>query len=107
MQRLSRLLPSKAVTRNVGKGPASARGAFAFLDGIATRVDCYSLCQPVTLTEENWKCGPDPRTQGKRHMCGGNASSAIKRAEFGMKFGIPNVGDEIKLIIGVEAIRDQ
>lgn len=40
-------------------------------------------------------------------MCGGNASGAIKRSKFGMKFGIPNVGDEIKLMIGVEAIRDQ
>jgi polyisoprenoid-binding protein YceI len=30
----------------------------------------------------------------------------IKRSDFGMKFGIPGVSDEVKLMIGLEAIRD-
>lgn len=64
------------------------------------------VTRPVTLTVENWKCGPDPRTQGKRYMCGGNASGAIKRSDFGMKFGVGPISDEIKLMIGLEAFRD-
>lgn len=55
------------------------------------------VTRPLTLKVERWKCGPDPRTQGKRFQCGGNASGAFKRSDFGMKFGLPNVGDEVKL----------
>lgn len=55
------------------------------------------VTKPVSLKVERWKCGPDPRTQGKRFQCGGNATGAFKRSDFGMKFGIPNVGDEVKL----------
>jgi polyisoprenoid-binding protein YceI len=79
-----------------GDAPGAVEGQLTML----------GVTKPVTLTVEKWKCGPDPRTQGKRYMCGGNATGAIKRSDFGMKFGIPNVGDEIKLVIGLEAIRD-
>ena len=53
--------------------------------------------KPIQLKLERWKCGPDPRTQGKRYQCGGNATGTFKRSDFGMKFGIPSVGDEVKL----------
>jgi len=55
------------------------------------------VTKPIALKVERWRCGPDPRTQGKRFQCGGNATGAFKRSDFGMKFGIPNVGDEVKL----------
>ena len=55
------------------------------------------VTKPLALKVERWKCGPDPRTQGKRYQCGGNATGAFKRSDFGMKFGIPNVGDEVKI----------
>lgn len=55
------------------------------------------VTRPIALKVERWRCGPDPRTQGKRFQCGGNATGAFKRSDFGMKFGIPNVGDEVKL----------
>jgi polyisoprenoid-binding protein YceI len=56
------------------------------------------VTRPVALKIERWKCGPDPRTQGKRYQCGGNATGAFKRSDFGMKFGLPtNIGDEVKL----------
>lgn len=86
-----------AATRWTGEWPAAIEGQLSLL-GVA---------RPVILTVENWKCGPDPRTQGKRYMCGGNASGAIKRSDFGMKFGVGPISDEIKLMIGVEAFRDQ
>ena len=53
--------------------------------------------RPLTLKVEKWRCGPDPRMQGKRFQCGGNATGVFKRSDFGMKFGIPNVGDEVRL----------
>jgi len=64
------------------------------------------VSRPVTLTVLNWKCGPDPRTQGKRYMCGANAIGAFKRSDFGMKFIIPLVSDEVKLWIQMEAFRN-
>lgn len=79
-----------------GDAPGAVEGQLTLL----------GVTKPVTLAVEKWKCGPDPRTQGKRHMCGGNVSGSIKRSDFGMKFGIPNVSDEIKLGIGLEALRD-
>lgn len=83
--------------RWTGEWPAAVEGELTLL----------GVTRPVSLTVDNWKCGPDPRTQGKRYMCGGNVSGALKRSEFGMKFGIPNLSDEIKLMIGLEAFRDQ
>ena len=61
---------------------------------------------PMQLRFERWKCGPDPRTAGKRYQCGGNASGVFKRSDFGMKFGIPNVGDEVKIWMSFYGFRD-
>jgi polyisoprenoid-binding protein YceI len=73
------------------------------IDGQLTMV---GVTKPVILAIERWKCQPDPRTAGKRYMCGGNAHGTFKRSDFGMKFGIPAVGDEVTLWLSVEAFRD-
>jgi polyisoprenoid-binding protein YceI len=39
-------------------------------------------------------------------MCGADASTTIKRSEFGVKYGIPAVGDDVKLSIPIEAFKD-
>jgi polyisoprenoid-binding protein YceI len=64
------------------------------------------VTKPLTLTVDRWKCGPDPRTQGKRYMCGGSFTGSLRRSDFGMKFLIPGVADEVKLWIGIEAFRN-
>jgi polyisoprenoid-binding protein YceI len=86
---------------------AAAKWTGDFPAAIEGQLTLLGVTKPVTLTVEKWRCGPDPRTQGKRYMCGGNASGTIKRSDFGMKFGIPAVSDEVKLVIGLEAFRDQ
>ncbi len=86
---------------------AAANWSAEWPAAIEGQLTLLGVTRPVTLMVENWKCGPDPRTQGKRYMCGGNFSGAIKRSEFGMKFGVGPVSDEIKLMIGLEAFRDQ
>jgi polyisoprenoid-binding protein YceI len=85
----------KAVKFN-GDAPAQIEGELTLI-GVA---------KPLTLTVDNWKCMPDPRTKGQRFFCGGNASGMIKRSDFGMKFGIPAVSDEVKLSIMLEAFKD-
>jgi polyisoprenoid-binding protein YceI len=74
-------------------------------DTIEGNLTLLGVTKPVALKVEKWKCQPDPRVQGKRHMCGGNATGSFKRSDHGMKFGIPNIGDEIKLWVMIEAIR--
>jgi len=62
------------------------------------------VTKPVTLHLDHWKCGPNPYS--KKEMCGGNASGTLKRSDFGMKFGIPAISDELKLMLVFEAYRD-
>jgi polyisoprenoid-binding protein YceI len=62
------------------------------------------VTKPLTLKIERWKCGAHPFS--KREMCGGNAIGKIRRSDFGMKYGLPAVGDEITLLVGFEAYRD-
>lgn len=83
-------------TRIVFKGdnPAAIEG----------NVTLLGITKPLTLQVEHWRCGPSPAT--KREMCGANASGTIKRSDFGMKYGIPSVGDEQKLWIEMEGYKD-
>ncbi len=73
-----------------GDAPATIEGNFTLL----------GVTKPVTLTVENWKCGEN--VMSKKPMCGANATATIKRSDFGMKYGIPAVGDEQKLWIELE-----
>ena len=71
------------------------------IDGQLTLI---GVTKPLTITMDSWKCGPHPGS--KKEMCGGNASGTFKRSDFGMKFGIPGVGDELTLWIEFEAYKD-
>ena len=73
----------------------------AQIDGQLTIV---GVTRPVTLKVERWKCGMHPFY--KREACGGDALTRIKRSEFGMKYGIPALGDEVTLHIGVLGFKD-
>lgn len=96
VQEFPRMTFKGRTTRWDGDSPAELAGELTLL----------GVTRPVTLKVDYWKCGPDPRTQGKRFVCGANASGAIKRSDFGMKFAVPAVGDEIRLLIQMEAFRD-
>ncbi len=62
------------------------------------------VSKPLVLAVDNWKCGPHPVS--KKEMCGANAHGTFKRSDFGMKYGIPAVGDEITLWVELEAYKD-
>jgi polyisoprenoid-binding protein YceI len=77
-------------------------------DMIEGTLTLLGVTRPVALKVERWRCGPDPRTQGKRFQCGGNASGAFKRSDFGMKFGLPSaIGDEVKIWMSFYGFRQQ
>ena len=74
------------------------------LGSIEGNLTLLGVTKPVTLNVERWKCMPHP--QSKKDMCGGNATGIVKRSDFGMKFGIPAVGDELALFVEVEGYKD-
>ena len=62
------------------------------------------VTRPVTLTVTHFKCQLHPAL--KKDFCGADATATIKRSEWGMKYGVPNIGDDVKLDIAIEAIKD-
>jgi polyisoprenoid-binding protein YceI len=62
------------------------------------------VTKPVTLTFERFKCGQNPFN--KKDRCGGNAVGKLKRSDFGMKYGIGPMGDEITLNISFEGDKE-
>jgi len=68
------------------------------VDGTLTMV---GVTKPVKLTVVSFKCGPHPFS--KKAMCGADAEATIKRTDFGVKFGVPAISDEVKLLISIEA----
>lgn len=72
--------------------------------GVEGDLTLLGVTKPVKLAVANFRCGEHPRL--KKPMCGADASTTIKRSEFGMKYGLPGVGDDVKLEIPVEAFKD-
>ncbi len=62
------------------------------------------MTKPVTFTVDAFNCGTNPFN--KKDECGAAASAQIKRSDFGMKFGLPAIGDDVKLVFEIEAIKD-
>jgi polyisoprenoid-binding protein YceI len=62
------------------------------------------VTKPVKLSVANFRCGENP--VAKKHACGADVSTSIKRSEFGMTKFVPGVGDDIRIVIPVEAFRD-
>ena len=62
------------------------------------------ITKPVTLSVTSFQCMPHPML--KKDACGANATTKIKRSEFNAGKYAPNVGDEVTLVIPVEAIKE-
>ena len=77
-----------------GDNPAEISGELTLL----------GVTRPLTLKVERWVCKDNPFN--KKSMCGGNASGALKRSDFGMKYALPAVSDEVRLYVGFEGYKD-
>jgi polyisoprenoid-binding protein YceI len=62
------------------------------------------VTKPVTLTIDAFNCGTNPMS--KKDECGAAASAQIKRSDFGVKYALPAVGDDVKLVFEIEAIKN-
>ncbi|MES2183278.1 MAG: YceI family protein [Pseudomonadota bacterium] len=76
-------------------------------DKLATvqgQLTLLGVTQPLVLTVVRFHCGAHPVS--KKEECGANLAGTIKRSDFGMKTFLPGVGDEVRLIVQVEAIKE-
>ncbi len=62
------------------------------------------VTKPVSLNVDWFVCGTHPIN--KKAVCGANATTTLKRSEFGLAAYVPAVGDEVKIAIQVEAFKD-
>ncbi len=62
------------------------------------------VTKPVSLKIDRFKCNPASATAKER--CGGDGSGKVKRSDFGMSRGAPQIGDELQLTISFEANKD-
>lgn len=76
----------------------------AVVDGNLT---IAGVTKPVRLNVKRMNCGINPMDPKKeKFVCGFDAEAKIKRSDFGIKFALPAVGDEMNLMLGVEAVRN-
>ncbi len=80
----------------VGEAPTRVPGTLTML----------GVTRPLTLEVSRFRCMDHP-FQKARELCGGDAAVTIKRSEWGMKHLIPAVGDDIRLDIQLEAVREK
>jgi polyisoprenoid-binding protein YceI len=62
------------------------------------------VTKPVTFTVDAFNCGTNP--MNKKDECGAAATAQIKRSDFGVKYGLPAIGDDVKLVLEIEAIKN-
>lgn len=73
-------------------------GRLASVDGTLTIRD---VTRPVSLKVGAVNCRPHPFR--KHPVCGADAQLTLKRSDFGVNGYLPTIGDEVKLLIAVEA----
>jgi polyisoprenoid-binding protein YceI len=71
---------------------------------IEGQLTLLGVAKPVTIKIDRWICKDHPMS--KKPMCGGDASGSFKRTDFGMKYGVPALGDEIRLKINFEGYKE-
>lgn len=65
------------------------------------------VTKPVTLNVKRIHCGINPMDPKKeQYRCGFDAETSIKRSDFGVKFALPAIGDDMNIALEVEAIRE-
>lgn len=74
------------------------------LESVEGNLTLLGVTKPVKLTATSFNCGANPFS--KKEMCGADLVGSLKRTDFGMKFGVPAIADEVKLTIAVEAYKD-
>ena len=63
------------------------------------------VTRPVTLDVTFYGAGKTPPQMGGKENVGFRATGTIRRSDFGLGFGVPIVGDEVKLEIAAAFVK--
>lgn len=75
-----------------GGQPAEVRGEFTF----------RGVSQPLSLSARQFACRMEQATE----VCGGEFEGSLLRGEFGATFGLPFIGNRVRLLVQVEGRRE-
>jgi polyisoprenoid-binding protein YceI len=87
----------------VGKAVKFSEGVPSEFDGELT---IHGVTKPVHLTAEHFVCKQVKIMVLDRFVCGGDLLATLKRSDFGLDKYSSMVSDEVRLVISVEAIRE-
>ncbi len=73
------------------------------LIGADGELTMMGVTKPVSLNVTLFRCIQHP--VNKKDLCGADASTAIKRSEWGIKRSAVGIGDDVKISIQIEAYR--
>jgi len=98
---------------NVGEFPSityKADKAKLNKDGtgkVVGKLTLAGVSKDVTLNVKSMNCATHPFDPSKqKFVCGFDATATIMRSDFGVKYGLPGIGDEMQLSFELEAVRD-
>ncbi|MDD5578436.1 MAG: YceI family protein [Methylobacter sp.] len=77
------------------------KGQLIAVDGNLT---LHGVTKPVHLAVDHFHCGIN--LIAMKNTCGANATTTIKRTDFGVSKYAPALADEVKIIIQIEAVKD-
>lgn len=85
----------KSATLQFADGkPVAAEGTLTLL----------GVSKPVKLKIERFTCGVNPIAM--KSLCAADIETTLKRSEFGMTKYLPGIGDEVRVLVPVEAFKD-
>ncbi|OHC65251.1 MAG: hypothetical protein A2040_07900 [Rhodocyclales bacterium GWA2_65_19] len=71
---------------------------------VSGELTLLGVTRPVVLQVSQWRCAKHPILP--RQLCGADLQTTLKRSEFGMNYGIPGIGEDVRIVIAVEALKD-
>jgi polyisoprenoid-binding protein YceI len=74
------------------------------LKSVGGDLTLLGVTKPVVLTANVFECLMHP--MAKKKACGGDFSATLKRSDFGMKYIVGPVSDDVTLRVNIEALKD-
>ena len=85
--------------------------AVKFLDGVPSEFEgeltLHGVTKPVHLIAERFVCKQVKIMVLDRFVCGGDLQATLKRSDFGLDKYSSMLSDEVRIVISVEAIREE